>query len=379
MSLLSNQSFETDDLKSKRTSIFTIISLIAFSVLFVVTVMEYQAAHVQLAVIEGASVIIIALNLMIFRTFLNLVSASFILVFTISFVSIITLYIEGFGKESSLFWTASLPIYIFLLLDSKRSLYLSIFNMLFILLITLNSIFEWSQAIFDIDVLWQVFFGYIAISYVVWFFEKLRSDNAKALDAMVRQRDTLLQEVNHRVKNNMQIIISLLRLQSDRCGDEVKDIVAVAENRIRSMLAIHELLYKGDVEAVDTYVYIDKLTQEIVASFTSTGKKILLDITNENLPMDVLVQSGFIINELVTNAIKYAKNPKGLEITITLQVEDKYVVLEVKDNGVNKKASYSPGLGMIFVRTIVEDQFSGHLDIGYDEGTVVKAVFSPEG
>lgn len=363
----------------KRIGVFKIISFLMVVLLSVIAIVQYNHGHILITTIVLSSIPLVLLNFIFYKIFKNITLSSIILLFIQSFVSIISLLVDGMGKEVSLFWTGSLPIYIFILLGLKKGVIFSIFNIIFLFFVALNSLLLWVPTHFPINVLGQTFVGYIGITFFMALYERIRKEYDARLGMIIKQRDTLLQEVNHRVKNNMQIIISLLRLQSDRCGDEVKDIVAVAENRIRSMLSIHELLYKGDVEAVHTYTYIDKLTQEIIASFSSSNNKILLDITNENLPMNVLVQSGFIINELVTNAIKYAKNPKGLEITITLQVEKKYIVLEVKDNGTKKQESYSPGLGMIFVRTIVEDQFEGHLDIAYDKGTVVKAVFLPEG
>jgi two-component sensor histidine kinase len=132
----------------------------------------------------------------------------------------------------------------------------------------------------------------------------------KELDKSLQEKEALIREVHHRVKNNMQVISSLLKLQSFHIEDPaLKAIFKDSENRISSMAKVHERLYRTeDLAHIDFGDYINSLAIDIFHSFGAKASNIRLrvDVEDVALPIDTAIPCGLIINELITNAIKYA-------------------------------------------------------------------------
>ncbi|MDD2896528.1 MAG: 7TM diverse intracellular signaling domain-containing protein [Aliarcobacter sp.] len=194
----------------------------------------------------------------------------------------------------------------------------------------------------------------------------LRTNDLKtALD----EKELLLKELNHRVKNNMQTIVSLIRLQSDEIKDErLKDILLTIQNRINAMSHLHELLYKQEnIAYVDVYEYLENLIEEVKDSY-DTYIDIHLNIKTK-LKMEQSIYCGLIINELVTNSFKYAFPNKEGNIFISLEKEDEMIKLIVKDDGIGydeKNANIS--LGLTLVNTLAVNQLKGNMNIDSKEG-----------
>ncbi len=196
----------------------------------------------------------------------------------------------------------------------------------------------------------------------------LRTNDLKtALD----EKELLLKELNHRVKNNMQTIVSLIRLQSDEIKDErLKDILLTIQNRINAMSHLHELLYKQEnIAYVDVYEYLENLIEEVKDSY-DTYIDIHLNIKTK-LKMEQSIYCGLIINELVTNSFKYAFPNKEGNIFISLEKENEIIKLIVKDDGIGydeKNANVS--LGLTLVNTLAVNQLKGNMNIDSKEGVV---------
>jgi two-component sensor histidine kinase len=183
----------------------------------------------------------------------------------------------------------------------------------------------------------------------------------------------LLKELNHRVKNNMQTIVSLIRLQNDQIEDErVQNIFTVIQNRINAMSHLHELLYQqDDVFHVDTYRYIEVLIDEVRGSYGSSVD-IILDVKAE-LKIEDAIYCGLILNELITNSFKYAFSDKKGIISIAFKKEDDLFTLAVSDNGVGfDQNKETDTLGYILVNSLVTDQLSGTINIKSKEGVKVE-------
>ncbi len=158
---------------------------------------------------------------------------------------------------------------------------------------------------------------------------------SKALD----EKNLLLREIHHRVKNNLQVISSLLSLQSRYIKDE-NAIKAIEEGRtrVRSMALIHQSLYqKENLVGIDIKSYFEKLLSELFRTYKVDGGKIELemDIAPLNLDVDTMIPLGLIMNELVSNALKHAfKDRESGLLSLTVKEEDDKLVLQVKDNGI---------------------------------------------
>lgn len=195
----------------------------------------------------------------------------------------------------------------------------------------------------------------------------LRTQDLKnALD----EKELLLKELNHRVKNNMQTIVSLIRLQSDEVEDEkLRDILLTIQNRISAMGHLHELLYRQDnIEYIDVYEYFELLIEEVKDSYDSYID-IHLEITTK-LKMEQAIYCGLIINELITNSFKYAfKGKDEGNISVVLKKEDESICLIVRDDGIGyDKNTPTNSLGLTLVNTLAVNQLRGELKIDSTNG-----------
>ncbi len=203
------------------------------------------------------------------------------------------------------------------------------------------------------------------------------------IQSSLTEKELLLREVHHRVKNNMQVISSLLALQSSYTNDpKIRAQFEESQNRIRSMALIHEQLYQtSDFTELDLRAYLELLTAHLMRS-SDCSERIHLDLHVEALASDIdqAVACGLIVNELVTNSLKHAF-PAGVRGRIRVLLYEDAAgnrILSVSDNGrglcENRDVEKSHGLGLTLVEKLVK-QFRGRLDISSDKGTEVRIVF----
>lgn len=179
------------------------------------------------------------------------------------------------------------------------------------------------------------------------------------IEERIHEKDTLLQEVHHRVKNNLQTVSSLLSLQSRGIEDEkVKNLIKSSQNRVIAMAMVHEMLYmREDLSKIDYKSYVEELSEYLVKSVKGADSNVSVNITipQIELGIDTAIPLGLLINEALTNALKYGikGNDQG-EIHIELKkIADKDYVLNIGDNGVgfseevNFKNTRSLGLKLI--------------------------------
>ena len=205
------------------------------------------------------------------------------------------------------------------------------------------------------------------------------------LESSLREKEVLLQEVHHRVKNNMQVITSLLRLQAGKIKDKHHtEIFRDAENRVRSMALIHETLYQTkDFANVDFNDYVKTISNHLFKGYSIAPDKVSLkiEIEDTSLGLDNAIPCGLIINELISNALKYAFPEDGIgEIKITLQsINDDQIELTVSDNGIGIPAEIdvekTESLGLQLVQLLAENQLDGTLALDRDGGTAFKIRF----
>jgi two-component sensor histidine kinase len=181
------------------------------------------------------------------------------------------------------------------------------------------------------------------------------------------ENELLLGEIHHRVKNNLQVIASLLSLQEKSVTDtEAKKAILEGKERVNSMGLIHKLLYQNDRFAgIEMNEYIQKLLEGLMNSFGYDRSKLQLDIAFPEIKLDVdsAVPIGLIINELVINAFKYAyENIESPELKIKLQNRGEHLLLEIKDNGKGQPddISKSNSFGFKLVKSLVR-QIKGEM------------------
>ncbi len=184
------------------------------------------------------------------------------------------------------------------------------------------------------------------------------------LRKILDEKDLLLKELNHRVKNNMQMIVSLIRLQNDKIENrKLQDVLITIQNRISAMSHLHELLYRqNDISHISAFEYFETLTEEVKYSYDKVAVEISYDIQTD-LDIEQTIYCGLILNELITNSFKYAFVNNQGEITIKLLKKDSFFTLIVKDNGIGYENISQNTLGLTLVTTLVTDQLGGEIQI----------------
>jgi two-component sensor histidine kinase len=203
------------------------------------------------------------------------------------------------------------------------------------------------------------------------------------IKASLREKEILLQEIHHRVKNNLQIMSSLLRIQASYVKNkEVHKIFKESENRIRAMSLIHNKLYNSEnYDRIDFTDYIKTLISGLFISYGVSSERILLNINLNNtlLNIDTMIPCGLIINELVSNSLKYAfPNNRNGSIMIKLSHDENELSLIVKDDGIGFKhkvdINSTDTLGIKLVK-LLASQMDGKVEINSKVGTETKIIF----
>ncbi len=207
----------------------------------------------------------------------------------------------------------------------------------------------------------------------------------RRLSESVAEKELLLRELHHRVKNNIQVISSLLAMQSTDGDPEVARRLEESQNRIRSIALIHEQLYRSsELAHIEARDYLEVLSSQLLQSFGQAGAvRLELDTDSVQLDIDQSMACGLIVNELVTNALKHAY-PQGRAgvIRVGLRVRsDDELELSVSDDGPGlngSQAGAAPTLGMSLVRTLAR-QLRGRVEVDGSGGTTVRVFFRRSG
>ncbi len=199
------------------------------------------------------------------------------------------------------------------------------------------------------------------------------------IKASLREKEILLKEIHHRVKNNLQIIKSLLNLQVRTIHDEeLQRLFSDSQNRIRAIALIHEKLYQSkDLSRIDFSEYIKTMAEELYRTHINNRDRIRLYTELESIFLNIqqALPCGLILNELLTNIFKYAF-PGGWdkqgEIRISLQKKNATMIMTVSDNGIGIpdtiSLTESDSMGLQLIRMLAVDQLDGEIEVRRDKG-----------
>lgn len=215
--------------------------------------------------------------------------------------------------------------------------------------------FTQSSYIFNSDAIFNFILASIFIFATWWFYNTTIEKTLQELAKLNREKEVLLQELHHRVKNNFNLIVSMLQMQYAHEGDLTNEaFVKSFKHRIESMALAHEQLYiNGDISSVDLKEYIPMLSNNIVSGISSKSDvEIHFDIDSMRLEIDTLIYVGIMINEMLTNSLKYAKNQGKMEIDIRVEIDDEGgCVLFYSDSGTSsKEVVNSEGFGSMVIQ-----------------------------
>ncbi len=211
---------------------------------------------------------------------------------------------------------------------------------------------------------------------------KILDEKNKIIEKALQEKQLLLKEVHHRVKNNFQIVSSLLELQTKGIEDEkALDLANEGKNRVKSMALIHQKLYQNDTGLIDFDEYINVLVKELSYMYAS-DKKVETNISTENMQFDIdtAIPLGLIVNELITNAYKYAFDAAAdntLNISINKLNADEYKLI-VADNGKGIDDAIDlakvKSLGLRLVRRLTK-QLQGQFTLDNTKGATFEIIF----
>jgi two-component sensor histidine kinase len=208
-------------------------------------------------------------------------------------------------------------------------------------------------------------------------------EELKSSTLSLREKEQLLREIHHRVKNNLQIISSLLNLQTENTQDEkFLALIRESRNRIKSMALVHEMLYATtDLSSIKLKDYIKNLYESIYLSYRRPDMKIVfhLEVRDElNFEIDRMINLGLILNEIISNSLKYAFESNRGNISIAMEENNNKYTLTVKDDGkglpegFNEKTDSHLGMQLIF---LLAEQLSGTIELHSRNGTFYKLNF----
>ncbi len=221
---------------------------------------------------------------------------------------------------------------------------------------------------------------------LLWTAEAERKRAEESIARSQEEKEALLREVYHRTKNNMNVIVAMLRLQSNATEDErIKAALAVSVDRIISMSMAHDMLYKTeDLSRVDLGAYLTALVKRLVSGPFSSGTnpELVLDMAGIPVSLDTAVNCGIIVNELVTNSLKYAfpeGHPGQIRIGLGKQ-DDGSISLELSDDGVGMAPGFdlerNSNLGLRLVNSIASGKLQARKEFSSERGCAYRLVFA---
>ena len=214
-----------------------------------------------------------------------------------------------------------------------------------------------------------------------FFFYRLRQKNQR-IQKQDQEKEVLLKEIHHRVKNNLQVISSLLGLQGLSIKDaKAKAAIQEGRSRVHSMSLIHQSLYKKDnLTGIEMKPYLESLIHDLIDTYNYRDIAIQSDIICDDITLDVetVVPIGLIINELVTNSVKYAfEDRERGTITTTLNKVDQQLKLRVKDNGIGLNSDQLKVKEETFGHSLIRafrDKLDADVNISSNNGTQVELI-----
>lgn len=350
-----------------------IISFVLFSLVIIKNI--YYSNYTLLAV---SIVVLFSIFLSYIFLFKNkrYNHASYTILFIIACAIITTTTYNKFDNYSAIF-IIPFPLSTFFLFSWKKGFFINIIFFIFLIITIIIGKNYFDNGIFINNPI--SISNFVIILFVIfiftYFFELTRVEAYKLLLESNLKKDLLYRELQHRVKNNLNIVSSMLAMQALNEDQNVKNIIEVSKNRIDSIAMIHTMLnVSNDIEKVDVKAFLEKLSNNLT---TNCGKEVTikLNIKKQELPLNEIIPIGLIINELLTNSFKYAfEKIKNAKIVIVLKDFKGKSILTYHDNGSGLKNSNITNMGLKLVKLNVK-QLKGTIKVNHKNGLGYKIVY----
>ncbi len=359
----------------------TMVNLFILLGIFIILLHAYEnlaQGYYAMLLVEMFIVITLFIAYLVFPHYVNINHTSYIILGALTFLVAMSLVIPGQDPELSLFWLASLPIFVFFFLGVEKGIRWSTYMFVILLFIPLISLVTGEKFVYGWELLSQIVLGYLGISYVLYIIESERSSYEEKLNIALEENKILFKEVHHRTKNNMQVIMGLLESQSFKIDDpKYKKMFETHIDRLKAMSLMHKNLYTNQsYEQVDMQQYLEGIARSLQ---TYTTHRISTDIYPAIVDMKIAMNLGLIFNEAVTNSIEHAFNDDKGEIDVQFKHIGKRYVLIIKDNGKGFDTTKTyKSLGLTLIKDLATTLPDGNANINGEEGAIIEVYFSLE-
>ena len=368
--------------KSRERLRATMVNLFILVGVFIILLYAYenlsQGYYIMLSV-EMFIVLTLMIAYLIFPHYISINATSYMILGALTFLLAISLVVPDKDPELSLFWLASLPIFVFFFLGVDKGIRWSTNMFIVLLLIPLFSFITGIKFVYGWELLSQIVLGYLVVSYMLYIIENERSSYEERLAVALSENQMLFKEVHHRTKNNMQVIMGLLETQSFKIDNpKYKKMFETHVDRLKAMSLMHKNLYTNhSYEEVDIKEYLEGISQNLK---TYTEHKIMTNIDPIMVDMKIAMNIGLIFNEAVTNAIEHAfEEGETGEINVVFKHIGERCVFIIHDNGkgFDTEKTYQ-SLGMTLIKDLSSTLMNSSLMIKKSEGTLIKIYFNLE-
>ncbi len=322
--------------KDARQTLLYRFHIVLIAINFLAIVIDMSSGRTTNVWIDTGAVILLSLNAWYLRERDDLQKAAYIFLIIVASALFTQIWLSHFGTMSIVF-VLLLPLTTMLFIRLSTSMIIE-FMMITVMAALLfleyknnpsNPIIQNPKALFHLAYAALIIF----IFGLLYHFSILKT--LKELDASNHQKELLLKEVHHRVKNNLNVIASIIGLQANQLTGREKEQLLKSKTRIESISMVHEMLYKYDnFETIEFESYIRQLSQLLLRMYSKTENVTIHIKTNRKyMPLEIMIQFGMITNELLTNSIKYAFDDQPGNVTIELYNEEKRFQFTYMDDG----------------------------------------------
>lgn len=363
--------------EERRRKIILVIHAVCFFVFLAHIALDIQYQDYQSVPLTTSMLFIVALSFFAFyqKGKYDLASYAILCVLAVETISIAFIY--HFDDYS--------PAYIFPFILATFSLFswkrglifsASYFVIILFLLFYYKDAFYASEFLHN-DVAIPNFLSILLITFIfAIYYETTRIDAYKRLINSNYKKDLLYNEIHHRVKNNLNIVSSMLAIQAEQQDEKTQEVIQASKSRIDAMAMVHSMLYvSNDLEKVNAKRFIEKLYLNIQSTI-SDRVKIIFKSQEIDLSLNEVIPIGLIVNELVTNSLKYAfKDNPHAKIIIVLKRRKNQIILTYFDNGKGYDLeSHAQNFGLKLVHLNVK-QLKGTLKVFYNHGLCYRIIF----
>lgn len=368
--------------KSRERLRATMVNLFILFGSFILLLYAYenliQGYYIMLSV-ELLMVFTLVIAYLIFPHYVSINTTSYMILGVLTFLLSLSFVVPDKDPELSLFWLASLPIFVFFFLGVHQGIRWSTNMFIILLFIPLFSFITKVKFVYDWELLSQIILGYLIVSYVLYVIESERSSYEERLAIALSENQMLLKEVHHRTKNNMQVVMGLLETQAFKIDNpKYKKMFEAHVDRLKAMSLMHKNLYKNhSYEVINIQEYLEEISKSLK---TYTLHKVITNIDPIMVDMKIAMNIGLIFNEAVTNAIEHAfPHIQQGEINIVFKHIGERCIFSIQDNGIGFDTSKNyKSLGMTLIKDLSATLSESSLVIKKSEGTLIKIYFSLE-